>query len=87
MVRRHENDGQSSESMLNSTPESVKQEADNLANDLLRILAKNAGDGEGTIYAANIKDLLVDLSIYVVARDHKVLQHGIEVGKAQDDAS
>jgi hypothetical protein len=70
---------QSSQSQ-SSEIEAVKKEADDLANDLLRILAKNAGDGEGTIYAANIKDLLVDLSIYVVARDHKVMIHGINLG-------
>jgi hypothetical protein len=64
-----------------STPESVKQEADDLAKDLLEILKKYASNAQGIMYVINIKDLLVDLSIYITNRDYRILQHGIRVGE------
>jgi len=75
--------GPSFGSTSSSTPESVKQGADNLANDLIEILKKNAGDGEGTIYGGDIKSLLIDLSIFITNRDYRILQHGIDMGRAE----
>ena len=68
-------------SISDSTPESVKQEADDLAKDILGILHKN---GVAQILPNDeLKDLMVDFSIYLVNRDHKILQHGIDVGRSR----
>lgn len=79
----NEKSDQSSGSTSSSIPENVKQEADDLAKELLLILAKHVGDREDTIYGIDIKDLLVDLSVFIVNRDLRVMQHGIDVGKRE----
>lgn len=66
-------------STSDSTPESVKQEAEDLANDVLQILDKH-GVAQ-TVDRETLKGLMIDFSIYLVNRDYKILQHGIELGK------
>lgn len=81
------NEGQSSDSTLSSTPESVKREADELAKDLLGIIDRSAEPGSFPLGKGNrmikvdVVALMQALSIYIVTRDHQILQHGIGLGK------
>lgn len=59
----------------NATPPPVPQE-DNLAQDLLNMLSK-AG-----IPQEQQQKLLDELIPYLVERDHKILMHGIDTGRA-----
>lgn len=70
--------GLGSELTLDSTPESVKLEADNLARGLIRILEKH--DVTINTHPDELKELLVDLSIFMVNRDHQILEHGMSLG-------
>lgn len=49
---------------------------DNLAKDLLKILA-DAG-----LSAEQQQAVMLELTPYVVARDHKILSHGYQSGRA-----
>lgn len=55
---------------------------DNLTEDLLKIInewLRPFAEGGN----ARVGDLMEKLTIYIVNRDHKVLQHGINLGKEQ----
>jgi hypothetical protein len=57
---------------------------DELAKDLREILEDPANLSDDALDAGcmNSDKQLEDLLIYLVARDHKILQHGVELGKA-----
>lgn len=59
----------------NATPPPVPQE-DNLAADLINLLS------EAGINATRRKIILNKLIPYLVERDHKILMHGIDTGRA-----
>lgn len=59
----------------NATPPPVPQE-DNLATDLLSMLSK------ADIPQEKQQKLLDELVPYLVERDHKILMHGVDTGRA-----
>ena len=73
-----EKNGRLSGSMSSSTPESVKVEADNLANDLIDILTMH--NVPLHLHPDEYKELIIDLSIYCVNRDYRVMRHGVALG-------
>lgn len=59
----------------NATPPPVPQE-DNLAADLLSMLSK------AELTPVQQQNLMNELVPYLVERDHKILMHGIDTGRA-----
>lgn len=59
----------------------TKTYSDNLAEDLERIIDESISDDALDFGQIDPKVLMEKLTIYLVDRDHKILQRGIELGQ------
>ena len=71
-----ENQGHGLESTSNSTPASAKQEADDLASDMLKFCDKYLGIQPHQMQI----DFLTEMCMYITERDAKTKLDGIKLG-------